>query len=178
MIFFITDAEITDPGLLKKYSVSKSYTTPIGTYPAIRVFHRPHPQADKLPSEPTPLPLLVFIHGLGGSLAQFHPLLTSLVNVAPCLGVDLPGCGLSEFSPTAWNCYTPSALVELLSTIIEEHCNGHVRQGVILIGHSMGCSLSSLLASETSPLRAKNGVDVLALIAISPQVSLPTNKQI
>lgn len=178
MISFITDAETTDPGLLKKYSVLKSYTTPIGTYPSLRVFHRPHPQADKLPSEPTPLPLLVFIHGLGGSLAQFHPLLTSLVNVAPCLGVDLPGCGLSEFSPTAWDCYTPSALVELLSTIIEEHCNHNVQQGVILIGHSMGCSLSALLASGTSPLRAKDGIDILALIAICPQASPPSDQQI
>lgn len=173
-----TDAEITDPGLLKKYSVFKSYTTPTGTYPSVRVFHRPHPQADKLPSKPTPLPLLVFIHGLGGSLAQFHPLLTSLVNVAPCLGVDLPGCGLSEFSPTAWNCYTPSALVELLGTIVEEHCNRNVHQGVILIGHSMGCSLSALLASVTSPLRAKYGINILALIAICPQASLPSDQQI
>lgn len=177
-MFLITDAEITDPGLLKKYSVFNSYTTPIGTYHSIRVFHRPHPQADKLPSEPTPLPLLVFIHGLGGSLAQFHPLLTSLVNVAPCLGVDLPGCGLSEFSPTAWNCYTSSALVELLSTIIKEHCDHNVQQGVILIGHSMGCSLSALLASGTSPLRAKHGIDILALIAICPQASLPSDQQI
>ena len=178
MISFIADAEITDPGLLKKHSVFKSFTTPIGTYPSIRVFHRPHPQADKLPSKPTPLPLLVFIHGFGGSLAQFHPLLTSLVNVAPCLGVDLPGCGLSDFSPTAWNCYTPSALVELLSTVIEQHCDRNVRQGLILIGHSMGCSLSALLASETSPLRAKDGIDILGLVAICPQASMPSDQQI
>jgi hypothetical protein len=33
------------------------------------------------------------VHGLGGSLAQFHHLLTSLSNVASCFGIDLPGCG-------------------------------------------------------------------------------------
>lgn len=163
--------------MLRKYSSFKSYSTTIGTYPSIRTFYRPHPQADKLPSKPTPLPLLVFIHGLGGSLAQFNPLLTSLVNVAPCLGADLPGCGLSKFSPTAWNHYTPSALVELLGAIIDEHCNQNVQQGVILIGHSMGCSLSALLAAPTSPLRA-SGNDILALVAICPQASPPSDQQI
>lgn len=177
-LILLADAEPTDPGLLRKYSTFKSYGTTSGTYPSIRTFFRPHPQAAKLPSTPTPLPLLVFIHGLGGSLAQFHPLLTSLVNVAPCLGVDLPGCGLSKFSPTSWEHYTSSALVELLSTVIAEHCAENEHQGVILVGHSMGCSLSALLASATSPLRAKQSIHVLALIAICPQASPPSDQQI
>lgn len=175
-LILLADTEPTDPGLLRKYSTFESYDTPIGTYPSIRTFFRPHPQAAKLPSTP-PLPLLVFIHGLGGSLAQFHPLLTSLVNVAPCLGVDLPGCGLSKFSPTTWEHYTLSALVELLSTVIAEHCKENKQQGVILVAHSMGCSLSALLASATSPLRGKQGIHVLALIAICPQASRPSDKQ-
>lgn len=177
-LILLADAEPTDPGLLRKHSTFKSYNITTGTYPSIRTFFRPHPQAAKLPSIPTPLPLLVFIHGLGGSLAQFHPLLSSFVNVAPCLGVDLPGCGLSKFSPTTWEHYTLSALVELLSTVIAEHCKENEQQGVILVGHSMGCSLSALLASATSPLRAKQGIHVLALIAICPQASPPSDQQI
>lgn len=176
-LILLADAEPADPGLLRKHSTFKSYNTTTGTYPSIRTFFRPHPQAAKLPSTPTPLPLLVFIHGLGGSLAQFHPLLTSLVNVAPCLGVDLPGCGLSKFSPTTWEHYTIGALVELLSAVITEHCTENEHQGVILVGHSMGCSLSALLASATSPLRAKQGIHVLALIAICPQASPPSDQQ-
>lgn len=176
-LILLADAEPADPGLLRKHSTFKSYNTTTGTYPSIRTFFRPHPQAAKLPSTPTPLPLLVFIHGLGGSLAQFHPLLTSLVNVAPCLGVDLPGCGLSKFSPTTWEHYTIGALVELLSAVITEHCPENEHQGVILVGHSMGCSLSALLASATSPLRAKQGIHVLALIAICPQASPPSDQQ-
>ncbi|KAL8834948.1 MAG: hypothetical protein Q9170_003525 [Blastenia crenularia] len=167
----------TDPGLLKKHSSLRSYTTSYGHYPAIRVFKREHPQADKLPSKPTPLPLLVFIHGLGGALAQFHPLLTSLVNVAPCLGIDLPGCGLSSFSPTAWPAYSQQALVELLATIIAESCQGSVDQGVILIGHSMGCSLAALLASSDSLLKSKD-FDVLGLVAICPKAVPPTDQQL
>ncbi|KAL8689512.1 MAG: hypothetical protein Q9218_004836 [Villophora microphyllina] len=131
----------------------------------------------KLPSKPTPLPLLVFIHGLGGSLAQFHPLLTSLVNVAPCLGIDLPGCGLSSFSPTTWKAYSQEALVELLATVIVEACRESSGQGVVLIGHSMGCSLSALLASTGSPLKANN-IEVLGLLAICPKATPPTERQL
>ena len=118
----------------------------------------------------------MFIHGLGGSLAQFNPLLSSLVNIAPCLGIDLPGCGLSEFEPTAWECYTPAALAELLGQVVEEHCIGKEKQGVVFIAHSMGCSLSAMLASPKSLLRMKDNVDVLGLVALCPRAS-PLSEQ-
>ncbi|KAL8645048.1 MAG: hypothetical protein Q9226_007475 [Calogaya cf. arnoldii] len=173
----LTDAQITDPGLLRKHSSQRSYTTRFATYPDIRVFSREHPQADKLPSKPTPLPLLVFVHGLGGSLAQFQFLLTSLVNVGPCLGIDLPGCGLSRFAPTAWNAYSQQALVELLAAVITESCQRSPGQGVVLIGHSMGCSLAATLASAHSPLKA-NDIDVVGLVAICPKAVPPTDHQL
>ena len=176
----LIDAASTDPGLLKKHSTFKSYTTSHGTYPRIRTFYRPHSQADKLPSVPTPLPLLLFVHGLGGSLAQFSPLLTSLINVAPCLGIDLPGCGLSEFSPTSWDNYTQPALVELLWVVIQEHLDQKHGQGVVIIGHSMGCSLSAMLASPISPLHAegKGGIQYLGLVAVCPRASAPSDDQV
>ena len=170
------DTERTDPALLKKYTTFKSYTTSFGTYRSIRTFYRPHAQAEKLPSAPNPIPLLVFLHGLGGSLAQFNPLLTSLVNIAPCLGIDLPGCGLSEFSPTAWECYTPVALAELVGKAIDEHCLSREHQGVVLIAHSMGCSLSAMLASPKSSLRLKDNIEVLGLVGLCPRAS-PLSEQ-
>ena len=173
-----SDADSTDPGLLKKHSSFKSYTTSFATYPAIRTFYRSHPQADKLPSKPTPLPLLVFVHGLGGSLAQFNPLLTSLVNVAPCLGIDLPGCGRSAFLPTSWDAYTPKALAELLSVVIKQYCDRNEGQGAILIGHSMGCSLSAIVASTALSSQAQRNVEILAVVGICPQVTLPSEKQV
>ena len=103
--------------------------------------------------------------------------MTSLVNVAPCLGIDLPGCGLSEFLPTAWECYTAEALVQLLAKAIEEHCEKDTNQGVILVAHSLGCSLSALLASTTSPVHAKV-IDVLALFAICPRATPPSEEQV
>jgi len=105
-------------------------------------------------------------------LAQFNPLLTSLVNVAPCLGIDLPGCGRSAFSPTSWNAYTAMALAELISVVIRQHWSKNLDQWVILIGHSMGCSLAASVASSIQSF------NVLAVIGICPQATPPSDDQI
>ncbi|KAL9100738.1 MAG: hypothetical protein Q9163_003923 [Psora crenata] len=170
------DPDETDPGLLRKHSTFQSYTTSVATYPSIRTFYRPHPQADKLPDKLTPLPLLVFVHGLGGSLAQFKAILTSLVDVAPCLGIDLPGCGRSAFSPTFWSAYASEALVELIRVVIEKHTTPN--QGFIFVGHSMGCSLCALAASSVFPSQAHGNSRVLGLIGICPQAEPPSGWKI
>lgn len=163
------DASTTDPGMLKKHSTLKSYTAAGFYYPSIRTFYHPHPQAAKLPSKPIPLPLLVFIHGLGGSAAQFAPLLTSLVNAAPCLAIDLPGCGLSAFEPKTAAAYKTEALALLIAEAIMQHKDSENGQRVILVGHSMGCSLAVLLASPTSPLTHIMSQHVTGFIALCPK---------
>lgn len=174
-----SDALATDPGLLKKHSTFESYTLGKSgiTYPAVRTFYRPHPQGDKLPSTPTALPLLVFVHGLGGCIAQFHPLLTSLVNVAPCLAIDLPGHGLSEFSPKDWDAYRTESLTALLATAIEQHRDIAHNQGIVMIGHSMGCLTSLMLTSHSSPCQ-NVASHVLGLIAICPPSWPPTSEKV
>ncbi|OJJ47675.1 hypothetical protein ASPZODRAFT_151139 [Penicilliopsis zonata CBS 506.65] len=172
-----TDALSTDPGLLKKHSTYLSYTTSIATYPSIRTFYCPHPQMAKLPSVPLPIPLLVFVHGLGGSLAQFHHLLTSLSNIGPCFGIDLPGCGLSRFAPDTWDAYTVDALAELLATAIDQHRDKAAGQGVVLVAHSMGCSLSALLASSASKIGLDLQEHILGLVAVCPKAAPPSPKQ-
>ncbi|KAK2670897.1 Dual specificity protein phosphatase domain [Fusarium oxysporum f. sp. vasinfectum] len=142
-----TDPHLTDPTLLRNHSEFKSYTTSRFKYSGIRVFYRQHAKADQLPKKPAPLPLLVFLHGLGGSVAQFHRLLSSLVDEAPCMAIDYPGCGRSEFSVTNWDAYTTDALVELLETVIEDYRDKDAGQRVVLIGHSMGASLAAKLAN-------------------------------
>jgi pimeloyl-ACP methyl ester carboxylesterase len=170
----------TDPGLLKKHSNYASYhVSETGiTYPSIRTFYRPHPHSDKLPVKPTPLPLLVCVHGLGGSIAQFHPLLSSLVNLAPTLAIDLPGCGLSSFRPKAWEAYTTKALVQLLAVVIEKHRDVEGGQGVILVCHSMGCSLAALLTSSTSPYKDLLSEHVCGVVAICPPIKSLSAKQV
>ena len=165
---------------MRKHSTTRSYTvSPTNiTYPGIRTFYRPHPQESKLPRKPCPVPLLVFIHGLGGSIAQFSPILLSLSNLASCLAIDLPGCGLSSFEPKAWEAYTTKALVQLLVTVIDVHRAVDEGQTVILIGHSMGCSLASLLASHSSPYAQSLSQYVSGLIALCPQAEPPTREQV
>ncbi|KAJ0422430.1 dual specificity phosphatase catalytic domain protein [Aspergillus carlsbadensis] len=171
------DADDTDPGLLKKHSTYLSYSTSVAEYPSIRTFYRPHPQMDKFPAEPSPIPLLVFVHGLGGSLAQFNHLLTSLSNVGPCFGIDFPGCGLSSFAPTSWDAYTIEALAELLATAIDQHRDKEAGQGIVLVGHSLGCSISALLASSTSPLKHALKELILGLVAVCPSGTPPSPRE-
>lgn len=168
----------TDPGLLKKFTSYHSYTTSVATYPAVRTFFSPHPHINRLPTNPSPVPLLVFVHGLGGSLAQFHHLLTSLSNIGSCFGIDLPGCGLSQFAPTDWDAYKVEALAELLAVAIEQHRDRDAGQNVVLIGHSLGCSLSALLASSTSPIGKSLKEHIIGLIAVCPRASPPSEHEV
>lgn len=173
----MSDSTAADPGLLKKHSQFKSYTTSRFTYSSLRIFYRKHPQADKLPTTPAPLPLLVFIHGLGGSVAQFHPLLTSLVNLSSCLAIDLPGCGLSSFEPSSWDAYKTEALAELLAEVIEDYRERDAGQNVVLIGHSMGCSLAASIASRVSAPSNILLDHIVGLVAICPQAAPPSEEQ-
>ena len=120
----------------------------------------------------------VFTHGLGGSASQFAPLLTSLINVAPCLAIDLPGCGLSDFAPSTPKAYTTHALAELLCVAIKRFRDTENEQRAILIGHSMGCSINALLASSTSPLKHLLQGPVTGMVAICPRGGAPTAAEI
>ncbi|GFP58850.1 mRNA-capping enzyme [Trichoderma asperellum] len=163
-----TDPHDTDPALLRDHSQFKSYKTSRFEYPEIRVFFRQHVKADQLPKKPAPLPLLVCIPGLGGSVAQFHPLLRSLVDLAPCLAIDWPGGGRSKFAPTEWAAYTSEALMELLEVIIEDYRDKEHDQGVVLIAHSMGTILSAGLANPKLPHKTALAKHVVGLVAICP----------
>jgi pimeloyl-ACP methyl ester carboxylesterase/protein-tyrosine phosphatase len=172
------DTEVDDPALLKKHSEIRSFTTSRFTYPSLRIFFRRHPQAEKLPTTPASLPLLVFVHGLGGSSYQFHSLLSSMVHLASCLSIDLPGCGLSAFAPTSWDAYTTEALAELLEKVIEEYREKETGQGVVLIGHSMGGSLAALLATHNSLHPRPLSDHVVGLVAICPRAEPPTKDEV
>ena len=144
------------------------------TYPGIRTYYQRHTHEDKLPREPKLVPLLVFIHGLGGSTAQFYPILASLTNIATCLAIDLPGCGVSVFDPADWEAYTTGSLVHLLATVINDHRDVGRNQDVVLIGHSLGCSLAVMLASSASPYAHLLSQNVAGLIAFCPYAEPPS----
>lgn len=129
--------------LLKDNTVYRSYKTQYAEYPKIRTFYHPHTHKKKHP-DIAGLPLLVVIHGLGGVLPQFAPLLGSLKNIAPCFGLELPGHGQSSFMPTGYHAYTIEAFTALWKVAIEDICNQHGHQNVILIGEFWTAKLSYL----------------------------------
>lgn len=136
---------------------SKSYTPPNNiTYSSINTFFRP--------TNNKTLPLIVFIHGLGGNLTQFvhlihTPTLNTQKNYA-VLAIDLPGCGASALEPQDWSAYSLPNLSLLTEHIITQHRNEN--QPVILIAHSLGSSIAALIASRSAPY-------ISAFIAICPR---------
>jgi pimeloyl-ACP methyl ester carboxylesterase/protein-tyrosine phosphatase len=94
------------------------------------------------------------------------------------LAIDLPGCGVSGFAPSSWKAYTTEALVELLELIIDGYRDKEARQGVVLIGHSMGCSLALGLASKDWPHSTDLADYVAGLVAICPSAGPPSEKQV
>ena len=111
-------------------------------------------------------------------MAQFNPLLTSLTNISTCLAIDLPGCGVSEFSETSWEAYTTDALVELIEVIIQDYRDKEGGQGVVLIAHSMGCSLGARIASKAAPHKTDLHNYVMGMVAICPNSGPPIEQQV
>lgn len=159
------DAHASDPPLLSHHSDFRSYHTSRFLYPDLRVFFRQHAKAGELPA---PLPLLVCIPGLGGSVAQFYPLLSSLVDLAPCLAIDYPRGGRSAYGVTAWDAYTSDALLELLETVIDDYRDKDAGQTVVLIGHSMGTALAAALASKEVAHTTSLPDYFVGLVAVCP----------
>lgn len=61
--------------------------------------------------------------------------------------------------------------------VITDNCRGDTDQGIVLIGHSMGCGLCALLASKDSPLKSTH-IEILGLVAICPKAISPTDQQL
>ncbi|KIX00840.1 uncharacterized protein Z518_09905 [Rhinocladiella mackenziei CBS 650.93] len=160
-------SEIDHP-VLKNHSNIRSYQTKHAVYPSIRTFYHPHAHAEKLQAI-ADLPLLVFIHGLGGSLPQFGPLLGSLINVAPCFGIELPGHGMSAFSPKDYQAYTIEAFSDLWQTAVEDVCAEKGHKKVAFVAHSMGCSIAAILTTNPAfPL------DIRGMVDICPRATAPS----
>ncbi|KAK6519993.1 hypothetical protein TWF506_000286 [Arthrobotrys conoides] len=135
----ITSKTVDTPHIIDNTHL-ESFKTSKCTYPSIRIYNHLHRKAAKLPSN---LPLIVFLHGLGGQIGQFQYLLEYFINVSHVLAIDLPGCGGSEMLPKDWEAYSTTAFAELVGVIIERYLEPE--QQFIVVGHSMGCSILATL---------------------------------
>jgi len=108
------------------------------------------------------MPLIVFIHGLGGQINMFEPLLKYFGQVADVLAIDLPGCGGSPMIPPDWDQYTSDALATLIKRVLDERCTN---RKLILIGHSLG----TILVGRIAMLYADK---CLATVLLSPKAEI------
>jgi pimeloyl-ACP methyl ester carboxylesterase len=99
----------------------------------------------------TDAPLLVFLHGMGGQLAQFQHQFQDLEKKSfAILALDLPGHGFSlpsSGNDTPEN-FTRSAFCSMARNIIEKKIRKDQR--IILVGHSYGCQIAVKLMSMIS----------------------------
>jgi pimeloyl-ACP methyl ester carboxylesterase len=130
----------------------------------LRVFYAEHSLVTKLPK---PTPLIVFIHGLGGQINQFEPLLQYFGQVADVLALDLPGCGQSPLTDRRWELYTTDALANLVHRVIEERMVG---RKVVLVGHSLGTMITGRLALRLGEL-------CLAVVLLCPKAEISEKEQ-
>lgn len=96
---------------------------------------------------------ILFIHGLANYAPVWHAQISQLKDHYRCIGIDLPGNGLSSYVDTSYSMdlYAQS----VIECIDQLHLNH-----VVLCGHSMGG-----LIAMTVALRAPHLVDKLILVA-------------
>lgn len=105
----------------------------------------------------------VFIHGLGGTLTQFEPLLKllSLINKG-FFSMDLPGFGSSDDVESY-------GMLEIVAIVQKTFAKLTPSRNLVLIGHSMGCYLAIHFCSA---FQEQYSFQELVLLA-PPSLDLP-----
>lgn len=143
-----------DSPLVRKHSSFRTISLPSGQSINLRILKVPHYKGHKLPD----LPVVLFIHGLGGQLNQFEFLFDYFSHFATSVSVDLPGHGKSEYK-CDWNMYSQDTLVAILESVLKSVASEF--KEVVLVGHSMGTVLAVKLAR-------KLGIRCRGVVAICP----------
>jgi len=96
---------------------------------------------------------LVLIHGFGSDLNSWRPVLSSLPQDRPILGIDLPGHGRSPLAGQ-------SSLGDLAASVLDT-LSGEGVGSLHLIGHSLGAAVAATVAAQST-------LDVRSLMLLSP----------
>lgn len=185
---FVLKSEPNDCALVAKYSsvvdIDLRHQDLSVESVSLVSMHIPHPlvnfmrnaankqQAEALnvPQDLQESPVFFFIHGLGGQMSQFEPLMGLLSQCLEILSVDLPGFGNSRRSFTnkgksitvlsdEQKAKVSNSILLMSPTdfstnkivsILYEYVNQQIPQGkkVVLVGHSMGTHLAVKLAKK------------------------------
>lgn len=155
--------------------------------------HAPHPLTNFAKDEPlapgivqevSESPVIVFVHGLGGQMSQFEPLMALLSQCLEIISLDLPGFGNSKYKfksnfkivseiseqekldisssiqAMLWADFSTDSLVRILRQFIKQAVPPEKK--VILVGHSMGTHLITRLANILEAGKVE------ALVMLSP----------
>lgn len=190
-------SEPNDSALIAKYSkvvkIDLSNTPTSIDHVYLKSLHIDHPLVNFMRNENNQLvdilqelndsPVLIFIHGLGGQMSQFEPLMALLSQCLEILSLDLPGFGdsrlnfnegarLTEISDTDQKLISESVgkmsdddfgtenIVHIVKLFIQQ--NVAPDKKVVLIGHSMGCILSVKVTQQLPQSKVEG------LILLSP----------
>ncbi|EPY50932.1 carboxylic ester hydrolase activity [Schizosaccharomyces cryophilus OY26] len=107
----------------------------------------------------------VFLHGLGGQMAQFEGLINLIPPEYTVFSLDYCGCGLSKRAFNSHLGRSPRELsTEGLTTIVEKVIEKHIfpSDSIVLVGHSMGTSIAARLAKRL-------GKKCEALVLLAPK---------
>lgn len=161
--------------------------------------HIPHPLTSylkkhteidntKVMSELEETPIIFFIHGLGGQISQFEPLMALFSQCAEVIGIDLPGFGgskiefsdsrksitkisledkkkiLESISKMSWNDFSTGNIVDILIAYIEQNVDSNKK--LVIVGHSMGTHLAIKLTKKLQERKVEG------LILLSPPALL------
>lgn len=192
---YVKEVEPNDCTFVSKYStavtldLSQRTTLSVDTL-TLHGLHLQHPLINFAKEEPLTAevlkevdesPVLVFIHGLGGQMSQFEPVMSLLAQCLEIYAVDLPGFGDSrlEFAGASssltedeqklisasvqsmsWNDFKTDNIVTILIEYIRQHIPQHKK--VILFGHLMGTHLLIKVAARLEKLKVEG------LVLLSP----------
>ncbi|KAI8096581.1 Alpha/Beta hydrolase protein [Halteromyces radiatus] len=110
-------------------------------------------------------PLMVFIHGLGGQASQWEHQLEHFSKSYHVVAIDSVGCGYSEVVKE-WSCYTTTSLADDIIQLITSVRYPNTKP-IILVGHSYGCAIATLVASS-SDIKGR----LAGMVLISPKAEL------
>lgn len=144
-------------------------------------FAKEEPLAPEILKEVEESPVLVFIHGLGGQMSQFEPVMSLLAQCLEIYALDLPGFGDSRLDFTgssplflkkdqiristslrkmSWDDFKTDNIVTIIVEYIRQHIPANKK--VILFGHSMGTHLLIKVAKKLEKLKVEG------LVLLSP----------
>lgn len=199
---FILENEPSDCALVAKFG--KTVSLDLSLYPSLSVdrvslfsmharhpltnFAKDEPLAPNITREVQESPVIVFIHGLGGQMSQFEPLMALLSQCLELVALDLPGFGNSKLefgdmrkivsqiseaekdqisrsiAALLWEDYTTENLVLMIKQFIRQTVAPEKK--IILVGHSMGTHL----VTKTANSLESGKVEGLVLLSPPPFV--------